>query len=297
MAMIKFLCPNGHQLSAPENLVGKAGKCPKCSTAFIVPAPEEPEEQSPESETEVVGSKSDGLKIGSDVLGSGQSGMHASQGGSHSKIETDSIAAGSRPKNMNEEVFVFLCPNGHKLNGPPSLKGKLGQCPHCHSRFRIPTDEEIEQYAQEEADAEAAAAEAATASLPTAGSSPGLSASASNLLAEAGSSSASSFDIPLAGSHLSSVLKSRWKFSHELGEVLLHMWQAKGDLGEVEIELAAGEEKLTPEFYSPSLSQGDFAVFGKSDGMHINVVVIPWSSIVRCRVNKIDRLPPGLFLD
>ena len=27
---IEFFCPNEHQLSAPDNMAGKAGKCPKC---------------------------------------------------------------------------------------------------------------------------------------------------------------------------------------------------------------------------------------------------------------------------
>ena len=39
--VIKFLCPNGHQLSAPENMAGKKGKCPKCKSAFVVPTLEE----------------------------------------------------------------------------------------------------------------------------------------------------------------------------------------------------------------------------------------------------------------
>ncbi|MGC4002606.1 MAG: hypothetical protein QM811_05465 [Pirellulales bacterium] len=34
--------------------------------------------------------------------------------------------------------IVFLCPNGHKLNGPTKLAGRLGQCPHCHEKFEIP---------------------------------------------------------------------------------------------------------------------------------------------------------------
>jgi hypothetical protein len=38
--MIKFLCPSGHPLSAPENMAGKRGKCPKCEAAFLVPTPE-----------------------------------------------------------------------------------------------------------------------------------------------------------------------------------------------------------------------------------------------------------------
>jgi Zn finger protein HypA/HybF involved in hydrogenase expression len=286
MAMIKFLCPNGHQLSAPEHLVGKAGKCPKCNTAFLVPSPDEPEEPMPEdaAEEEVVGAKSDSLKLGSDVLGTSQSNTANSASGSHSKIETDSIASGSRPHHVTDDVFVFLCPNGHKLNGPPSLKGKLGQCPHCQSRFRIPTDEEIEQFAQEEAESNASRAQLKPSS---------------DSVALKGESSAgnSSTELPIQGSHLSSILKSKWKFKHELGEVLAQMWKAKGSMGDIEIDLAASEEKLRPDYYSPALSQGEFAVFGMSEGMNTNVLVIPWSSVVRCRITKVEQLPPGLFLD
>src|SRR6266850_3362495 len=110
--MMKFLCPNGHPLNAPENLAGKSGKCPKCSASFIVPQPDEVGQS-----TNLVAAS------GSTVTPAMGSGMDLPGGG---------------------EIFVFLCPNGHKLNGPPSLKGKPGQCPHCGARFLIPTDEDIE---------------------------------------------------------------------------------------------------------------------------------------------------------
>ena len=117
--MIKFLCPNGHQLSAPENLAGKPGKCPKCSTAFVVPAPaEEEEEAMPPQPAAAV--------------------PNAAGGGS-----SMDIGMGSGKGKAGKEVFVFLCPNGHKLNGPPSLKGKPGQCPHCGAKFRIPSDDDL----------------------------------------------------------------------------------------------------------------------------------------------------------
>jgi hypothetical protein len=35
--VIKFVCPNGHPLSAGEELAGKPGKCPKCQSMFLVP--------------------------------------------------------------------------------------------------------------------------------------------------------------------------------------------------------------------------------------------------------------------
>lgn len=42
--MIQFLCPNGHELSAPARMAGKKGRCPDCDARFIVPASEESEE-------------------------------------------------------------------------------------------------------------------------------------------------------------------------------------------------------------------------------------------------------------
>src|SRR5690348_15879579 len=107
---MKFLCPTGHPLNAPESLAGKPSRCPRCNTPFIVPQP---------------GEAGDG---------------HDATGGS-SRI----TAAGGSGTNLfqAEEIFYFLCPNGHKLNSPPTLKGKAGKCPECGARFLIPTDEEI----------------------------------------------------------------------------------------------------------------------------------------------------------
>jgi len=36
---IRFTCPRGHKMSAPENRAGRIGKCPECKTLFKVPTP------------------------------------------------------------------------------------------------------------------------------------------------------------------------------------------------------------------------------------------------------------------
>jgi hypothetical protein len=292
--MVKFLCPNGHPLNAPENLVGKAGKCPKCGTAFLVPSPEDQEEPV-DTASEAPVHFGGAHKGGSDVLSISASGERA-LGGSAAHQE---ISSGSGTGRGHDELFVFLCPNGHRLNGPPSLKGKLGACPHCHSRFRIPTDEESEQEtATDPAETETAEQEQ-TIALPQYDS-PGAATlsddSADNaaqeaLLRDLASASA------IHNSHLSAVLRSQWKFAHELGEVLCRLWEAKGPLGDVEIEFTSGEERLVPDCFSPALSQGNFAVFGVSEGTHTHVVVVPWNSIARCRIRKVEHLPAGLFLE
>jgi hypothetical protein len=56
------------------------------------------------------------------------------------------MGAGSHPSPSSKgsaEQIVFLCPNGHKLNGPAKLAGRLGKCPHCDTRFQIPSLEEL----------------------------------------------------------------------------------------------------------------------------------------------------------
>ncbi|MCC7086873.1 MAG: hypothetical protein IT427_17885 [Pirellulales bacterium] len=35
--LIAFLCPNGHRLTGPARLQGKAGECPHCGTKFFIP--------------------------------------------------------------------------------------------------------------------------------------------------------------------------------------------------------------------------------------------------------------------
>src|SRR5687768_12612727 len=119
--MIKFLCPSGHQLSAPENLAGKAGKCPKCNTPFVVPRPEELEE--PEREPPAPSAVTEDNSTTDSTAAT-------SAGDGEKPRETPAMGSGKGTAAPGE-VFVFLCPNGHKLNGPPSLKGKPGQCPHC----------------------------------------------------------------------------------------------------------------------------------------------------------------------
>ncbi len=53
-----------------------------------------------------------------------------------SQTETPLDAASNTPC---EPEWEFLCPNGHLLHSTQAFQGRLGECPECHSRFRIPT--------------------------------------------------------------------------------------------------------------------------------------------------------------
>src|SRR5204863_3125941 len=98
------------------------GKCPKCNTPFVVPKPEEEEEAPPTPETPA---------------------EPAAAGTAEETATAGQIGQGSGKGKMSPaDMFIFLCPNGHKLNGPTSLKGKAGQCPHYGAKFRIPSDDD-----------------------------------------------------------------------------------------------------------------------------------------------------------
>ena len=111
---LTFLCPNGHRLSCADEQAGLAGQCPECGVRFRIPLPDQPDDGAAGSDEPVDDADGD-----------------AEQGAG------DEPAAQPSP-----ERIVFLCPNGHRLFGPPHLAGRAGQCPHCGAKFRIPPLEE-----------------------------------------------------------------------------------------------------------------------------------------------------------
>jgi len=233
--MIKFLCPSGHPLNSPEKLAGKPGKCPRCGTTFLVPQP-----------SEATASESN--------IGSGGSVIMPASGSGTNLVHA-------------EEIFFFLCPNGHKLNGPPSLKGKAGQCPQCGARFLIPTDEEIEAAGEEalggvdhgsmEGDTEAGGIDL------TGGEPIGLAPPPSGP----------------AG----------------LGYVVARLWERRTDDSELEVFLSEGEI-VAPDYYSELLSTSDYGVFGVREGDgSFAVTVIPWNTVRRVGLRRMTDLPGDLF--
>jgi hypothetical protein len=230
--MIKFLCPNGHPLSAPENLAGKPGKCPKCNTPFVVPPPDDAE-----------GSATDDLA----AAGSG--------------IATPAMGSG---KGLGGGTFMFLCPNGHRLNGPPSLKGKAGQCPHCGVRFRIPTDDELDA-----TDDELGLADEAE-------DSPDADRIDFNRLFGAGGEGQPA-GLPPGGAGL--------------GIIFARLWQERTDATELEIFLTEGEI-VVPDYYAAALSRSDYGVFAVEEGDgSFAITVVPWSSVRRVSMRRAGELP------
>jgi hypothetical protein len=260
--VIKFLCPNGHQLSAPENMAGKKGKCPKCQSAFVVPTLED-----------VAAAEGDAEPVPQE-----QPAMAGANGNEPATIP----AAGSGKGLPGGELFVFLCPNGHKLNGPPSLKGKAGQCPHCGARFRIPTDEEEEESPDQAADQQQPMQVILGA--PDVTGSGGFRFPIEQFAPEEPSEATleQSRSTPPAG-------------APGLGYIFAKLWDDRDDEAEVEIFLSEGEI-FSPDHYSPSLSNSDYGVFAiqEGDGSYA-ITVIPWSAVRRVGVRRMAELPGNLF--
>jgi hypothetical protein len=177
-----------------------------------------------------------------------------------------------RGKNLasNDEIFVFLCPNGHKLNGPPSLKGRPGQCPHCGARFLIPTDEDLEDEEDSTLDEDADQ----------------ISAGDGEPVIDFSRQSAGQNRHPLqppvgpAG----------------LGFIFAQLWQRRPEGSELEIFLNEGEI-IAPDYFAVALSSSDYGVFGllESDGSHA-LTVIPWSAVRRVGLRRLEELPGDLFV-
>lgn len=292
--MIKFLCPNGHQLNAPDHLAGKSGKCPKCSTAFMVPTLEElaeAEETTPEPAAESPApSEADRMPpnklpldplpesptadAGGEKSEKSQSDIGKSGVVSGSKIGTESTKGSSKSAN----VFVFLCPNGHKLNGPPSLKGKAGQCPHCGARFVIPEDdvpeEDIPTGAVEEEEEVPAGEPVEDEVTPEVADEEVVEAEVEELEPDPE-------PIPPG--------------VHSLGYIVGRLWDHKSENTELEIFLQEGEI-ISPDHYAEILSTGEYGVFAHQEAEdNFSLSVIPWSAVRRVDLRQVKKLAHGTF--
>jgi hypothetical protein len=275
--MIKFLCPNGHPLSAPENLAGKPGKCPKCNLPFVVPRPDAVQPAAAPAPVAEAPAPT-GVPAEATAPVASNSGALSGSAIATAASTPETPAMGSGTGLPAGEVFVFLCPNGHKLNGPPSMKGKAGKCPHCGARFRIPTDEELEAAEEEEVptgEAEEEFEEEIPEGEPT----------------EEGVD----FNRLFGGETGEEAIAPPPPGAAGLGYIVGRLWERRNEETELEIFLTEGEI-IAPDAYSEVLSSSEFGVFATREGDDsYAVTVIPWSSVRRVGMRKLGELPGPLF--
>ena len=254
---ITILCPNGHKLTCPDSLAGKAGKCPHCGAKFRIP------------EKSGVGSAAPGANVAKG--GSGQLKAAASQSPvAEPVVEPPAApvpaaspirsldAPGAEP--AHDDEVVFMCPEGHHLCGPAELVDQPGECPVCHERFIVPSPEEAVEDQEPEI--------ALTDYLAAADAPQGFSFSGGGDAGPRG-----------------------------LGALFAELWKYRALGSAVELMLGEGRVLVPSGFAveSAGLSHGVFTVAEPSGAA--TLTVIAWSSIERINVRGLYSLPRGIAFD
>lgn len=261
---IALLCPNGHRLICPEQQAGKRGKCPHCGATFRVPEL---------STAPVAGGSSPSLvsPSGSAPRNAPASlALEASGPGGGSAPSLLDIVEPPVPENpikpyndgdpVAESEIVFLCPEGHHLSGAASLGGKPGECPVCHTKFLVPSEEDLGEPE------------------PPAASGPGL------------------FNFDLTGpTNGEAEVASESKAPNRLAELFESFWAYKAHGAIVELHLDGGKT-IAPDGYAPHLSHGEHGVFmlREASGLH-TLAAVRWDSVSHVAVRGLREPPEGVF--
>ena len=259
---IEFLCPNGHRLSSPEASSGRPGRCPKCQAVFRVP-------------------QQGGARATPSDSGHSLSNLEEAESlsarTSSSKLGID-VPPGQRNGGANDEVIVFLCPNGHKLNGPVNMQGKPGQCPHCGAKFIIPSyDDPAEEGSLEIVDDDVTLGELERLQ----GSSPVRDRSNSDSA------------LPLRGSGAGN--DGRTVSPHPMATAFTEVWE-KRQIGRMVELFTTDGAKVTCERFRAASAQEHAGIFATRDEAgSLAVVVVAWDSVARVIMRGVRDLPPGMF--
>ncbi len=183
------------------------------------------------------------------------------------------------------DLIVFLCPNGHRLNGPASLEGKAGQCPHCGVKFRVPSRDDPPDPEEDEE--------------PT---SPGIQAV--DTMADS-SSEEPTFNFNVeepsrgGGSTLSqspvNAPSNLTSSRTTLADIFTRLWDGRERGSVVELFLAGGQV-LVPERFARESSRKSYGVFAirDPDGTY-TVTAVNWDAVSRVSVRHLAKLPKKMF--
>ncbi len=231
---LEFNCPNGHRIVCQEELAGRDAKCPKCGVAFRIP------------------SNSGATAVRLAGVASGPVPVTATGGPGESSL--NNLGA---PRSLPENSIVFLCPNGHRLNGPARLQGQAGQCPHCGARFLVPIMSETEPV--EEVDL----------------------ANISDRELEPVST----------GVDPDPTLRP----VHSLCQLMRKLWDEKNQGGVIELYLDGGA-MLVPDWFDERLSRQSHGLFASqaADGT-VTMTAIAWDKVAHIVVRNVEGLPEGMF--
>ncbi len=180
-------------------------------------------------------------------------------------------------KPPDEEQIVFLCPNGHKLNAPPSLQGRAGQYVRmCGAKFRIPLLDEPPPETDDETEEAAEGDDFGT-------------------YEEGGEAEGDGFELGPADMSDFTIEPEPPLIEHPLAQLVTRLWSEREHGGIVELHLTGGA-MLVPEWFEKRLSQQSHGLFATqaADGT-VTMMIVPWDSVQRVVVRGVVGLPDGMF--
>lgn len=278
MAIIEFLCPNGHKIRCQSDQAGRPAKCMRCGVRFRVPDPAD---------------------------------LEASRSDASLRPDLDEFGlAGGNPLPPNtgpkkETQMEFLCPNGHRLFGSTNLAGRPGECPDCGARFRIPSYEEIslgEKPVGEypisqgnpisQADSFGAANSIGQANGQANGVAPAPPPGPPERLAATGPDRAErAWEEEVMPATVWSVAAGTALADQPLATLFARLWTTRPKGARIELQMRDGEAVVVEQFLA-SLSQSSHGVFGvRAPDSTYTLMAVAWDTIARILVRGLLELP------
>jgi hypothetical protein len=261
MAVIEFLCPNGHKIRCQADQAGRPAKCLRCGVRFRVPDP-----------ADLEASRSDALvKPELQELALGNENMLSQNAG---------------PK--QDPQMEFLCPNGHRLFGAASLAGRAGECPDCGARFRIPTYEEISLGEKPATDIPFSQANGESNTLA---SEPAPLPERQTAAAVGRDRAEQAWEEEVMPATVWSVAAGTALADQPLATLFARLWTTRPKGARIELQLRDGEAIVIEQFLA-SLSQPSHGVFGvRAPDSTYTLMAIAWDTIARILVRGLMELP------
>lgn len=271
--VIRFLCPNGHKLSAPEKGAGRAIKCPKCEVLLQVPKP--PEEQ----------------KEGDPVVLQAEQIIEFYCPNEH-YLQSPARLQGKRGQCPHcGETFRVPIVNAAGRSAGGATVEEVENLEEIEEVQEQPL-EDVEEIEEIEEVAEPSASDThlgKSDKLKAAGQPPAKRPAASDelLLPDMGSLSG---ELPPPPPVMPDGV-----IPHPLAWLFERIWEICDPEAVIELELEGGE-RLTPLHFSHELSHAQHAVFAtrSPDGSH-TITVIDWSKVARVSVRGLKELPARVF--
>ncbi len=187
------------------------------------------------------------------------------------------------------DLIVFLCPNGHRLNGPASLEGKPGQCPHCGVKFRVPSRDDPPEPDEDEP-AVMTGSGSGIQAVDTVEEIPGEEPTFNFNFEEPsrGGSSPSHGTVSPPPSNLTSTRST-------LADIFTRLWDERERGSVVELYLATGQI-LVPERFARESSRKSYGVFAirDPDGTY-TVTAVNWEAVSKVSIRHLTKLPKKMF--